>query len=71
MAELSDRTEKAGLRVGISTLHRWEVGDFVPRVPRLRILVVALNTDKKDGRLRNISIDDLLTPADEIRRESA
>lgn len=61
LRDLSDRTEKAGDRIAVSLLCRYENGEYRPNARRLLILANALNC----------TIDDLLTPASENVRECA
>ncbi|MEV6035959.1 helix-turn-helix transcriptional regulator [Nonomuraea sp. NPDC052116] len=45
LADLEVRCERAGMRITVSTLCRWESGVFLPTAPRLRVLVRALDVD--------------------------
>lgn len=56
-----ERCEQAGERIDKSTLSRWESGVQGPTVRRLNVLARALNVDS----------DDLKTPLEKIRQESA
>jgi transcriptional regulator with XRE-family HTH domain len=59
--DLAQRTEDLGDRIHKSLLCRYENGEFGPNARRLKLIVTALNC----------TVDDLLTPTEEVRRESA
>lgn len=61
LKDVSERCAKAGDRIHISILSRYESGAYGPTWSRMKVLARALNC----------RIDDLLTPTDEVRRESA
>ncbi|MEU6709901.1 helix-turn-helix transcriptional regulator [Nonomuraea sp. NPDC046802] len=55
LAGLEDRCARAGMRITVSTLWRWESGVFGPTAARLGVLARALDVD----------VDALLTKPDE------
>lgn len=61
LADLTERCERAGLRIDRTTLSRWETGVFGPTAPRLKILAMALD----------VEVAELLTPTEEIKAECA
>lgn len=61
LADLETRCEKAGKRITVSTLSRWETGVFGPTAARLKVLATALD----------VEVDELLNQGEEPRAECA
>jgi DNA-binding transcriptional regulator YiaG len=61
LADLEARCERAGRKITVSTLSRWETGVFGPTAARLMVLAAALDVD----------VDDLLTPNEDPTAECA
>lgn len=61
LADLELRCEKAGLKITVSTLSRWETGVFGPTAARLAVLATALD----------VEVDALLSESEENKAECA
>ncbi|WP_101791103.1 helix-turn-helix domain-containing protein [Nonomuraea indica] len=56
LADLEGRCERAGMKITVSTLSRWETGVFGPTAARLEVLARALD----------VEVDALLNKSEEM-----